>query len=54
MLVANPQDLSQQFNEFFVNIVDKLIHLNKNCKIDYTTSNDVIQNPTVLFLAPRY
>jgi hypothetical protein len=23
MLVANPQDVSQQFNEFFVNSVDK-------------------------------
>jgi hypothetical protein len=35
MLVANPQDVSKQFNEFFVNSVDKLIYLNKNCKIDY-------------------
>jgi hypothetical protein len=52
MLVANPQDVSQQFNEFFVNSVVKLIYLNENCKIDYTTSNDVIKNPNEIFLAP--
>jgi hypothetical protein len=52
MLVANPQNVSQQFNEFFVNSVDKLIYLNKKCKIDYTTLNDGIQNPNVIFFAP--
>jgi hypothetical protein len=35
-----------------VNSVGKLIHSNKNCKIDHATRNDVIQNPNVLFLAP--
>jgi hypothetical protein len=52
MLVTNPQDVSQEFNEFFVTSIDKRIHLNTNCKIDYATTNDAIQNPYVLFLAP--
>jgi hypothetical protein len=51
-LVVDPRVISQQFNEFFVNSVGKLIHSNKNCKIDHATRNDVIQNPHVLFLAP--
>jgi hypothetical protein len=51
MLVTNPQDVSQQFIAFSVNSVDKPIYLNKNCKIDYATTNAVIQNPNVLFLA---
>jgi hypothetical protein len=50
-LVTDPQVLSQQCNEFFVNSVDKLIHSNKNCKIDHVTTNDVTQNP-MLFLGP--
>jgi hypothetical protein len=50
--VTNPQDISQQFNEFFVNSVDKLIYLNKKCKNDHVTVNDKIQNPNVLFLVP--
>jgi hypothetical protein len=49
-LVIDPQVVSQQFNEFFVNSVGKLIHSNKNCKIDHATRNDVTQNPNVLFL----
>jgi hypothetical protein len=44
--------VSQQFNEFFINSVGKLIHSNKNCKIDHATRNDITQNPNVLFLAP--
>jgi hypothetical protein len=51
-LVMDQQDVSQKFNEFFINSVDKLIHLNKNRKIDHSTTNDVIQNPNVLFLVP--
>jgi hypothetical protein len=52
MSVTNPQAVSQQSNEFFVNSVDKLIYPNNNCKIDYAISNDIKQNPNVLFLAP--
>jgi hypothetical protein len=52
MLVTNPQDVSQQFNEFFVNSIDRLIYLNKNCKVDYATTNDAIQTQNVLFLDP--
>ena len=52
MLVTNPQDISHQFNEFFVNSVDRLIHLNRNCKNDHATVNDIILNPNVLFLVP--
>jgi hypothetical protein len=37
---------------FFVNSVDKLIHSNKYCKIDHVATNDVTQNPNVLFLTP--
>jgi hypothetical protein len=37
---------------FFVNSVGKLIHSNKNCKIDHATRNDLTHNPNVLFLAP--
>jgi hypothetical protein len=37
---------------FFVNSVGKLIHSNKNCKIDHATRNDITQNPNILFLAP--
>jgi hypothetical protein len=51
-LVIDPQVVSQQFIEFFVNSVGKLIHSNKNCKIDHDTRNDVTQNLNVLFLAP--
>jgi hypothetical protein len=51
-LVTDPQVVSQKFNKFFVNSVDKLIHSNKNCKIGRVTTNDVTQNPNVLFLAP--
>jgi hypothetical protein len=50
VLVPNPQDVSQQFNEFFVNSIYRLIYLNKNYKIDHATKNDAIQNPNVLFL----
>jgi hypothetical protein len=49
MLVTNP---SQQFNQFFLHSADKLIYLNTNCKTDYATTNDAIQNPNMLFLAP--
>jgi hypothetical protein len=52
VLVTNPQDISHQFNKFFVNSVDKLIYLNKNCNNDHATVKDLIQNPNVLFLAP--
>jgi hypothetical protein len=41
-LVVDPQDISQQFSEFFVNSVGKLIHSNKNCGIDCAIRNDVI------------
>jgi hypothetical protein len=51
-LVIDLQVISQQFNDFFVNSVGKLIHSNKNCKIDHATRNDITQNPNVLFLAP--
>jgi hypothetical protein len=51
MLVTNPQDVSQQCNEFFVNSIDRLIYLNKNCKTDHATTNDAIQYLNVLFLA---
>jgi hypothetical protein len=51
-LVIDPHVVSQQFNEFFVNSVGKLIHSNKNCKIDHATRNDITQNTNVLFLAP--
>jgi hypothetical protein len=47
-LVIDPQVVSQQFNEFFVNSTGKLIHSNKNYKIDHATRNDVTQNPNVL------
>jgi hypothetical protein len=51
-LVTDPQVVSQQFNEFFVNSIGKLIHSNKNCKIDHAARNNITQNPNVLFLAP--
>jgi hypothetical protein len=35
-----------------ISSIDKLIHLNKNRTIDHATTNDVIQNPNVLFLVP--
>jgi hypothetical protein len=52
-LVIDPEVVSQKLNAFFffVNSVGKLIHSNKNCKIDHATRNDVTQNPNVLFLA---
>jgi hypothetical protein len=50
VLVTNPQDISHQFNEFFVNSVDKLIYLNKNCNNDHASVKDLIQNSNVLFL----
>jgi hypothetical protein len=33
MLVTNPQDLSRQFNEIFVNSDDELIYLNKHFQL---------------------
>jgi hypothetical protein len=51
-LITDLQAVSQQFNEFFVNSIGKLIHSNKNCKIAHTARNNVTQNPNVLFLAP--
>jgi hypothetical protein len=49
-LVIDPQVISQQFNEFFVNSIGKLIYSNKNGKIDHAARNDLTQNPNVLFL----
>jgi hypothetical protein len=52
MTVTNPQHISYQFNAFFVDNVDKLINLKKDCNHDYVSVNNVIQNPNSLFLLP--
>jgi hypothetical protein len=36
----------------FIDNVDKLINLKKDCNYDYASVNNIIQNPNLLFLVP--
>jgi hypothetical protein len=52
LLVTNPQIIPYQFNVFFVDNLDRMINLNKDCIYGYVLASNTIHNPNSTFLAP--
>jgi hypothetical protein len=52
LLVTNPQYIPYQFNAFFfVDNVDRMVNLNKECKYGHTSARNMKHNPNSMFLA---